>query len=60
MNEQRQLDITQMNVDQLKAIAFDLVCQRDQAIQNLQVISQEIVKKQQGEIRPDAEAEWWL
>ncbi len=40
------LDITQMTVEQLKALAYDQLATIENAQNNLKVVNEEIVKKQ--------------
>ena len=39
------MNITELSDVELKALAFEQICQRDQANQNLQVIVEEIAKR---------------
>ncbi len=45
-----QIDITQMDVPNLKALAFDQIQERDRAVNNLNIIYQELQKRQMQEI----------
>lgn len=39
------MDISKLSDTELKALAFEQICQRDQADQNLQMIVEEIAKR---------------
>ena len=52
------MNITELSDIELKALAFEQICQRDQANQNLQVIVEEIAKRskaKQDEIKPETD-----
>jgi hypothetical protein len=46
------MDISKMTVEQLKALAFDFIKQRDIAAQNLTVVLQELDKREK-EVKND-------
>lgn len=55
------MDITKLNVQELKALAYDLLVQANQYQNDLNVVNQEIQKRSQQDLNPtdntDAESE---
>lgn len=51
------MNIAELSDIELKALAFEQIVQRDQAVQNLQVIVEEIDKRSKAkqEIKPEAD-----
>lgn len=46
LNQKEKIDLSKMNVEQLKALAYDFHIQARLANNNLSVVEQEIVKRQ--------------
>lgn len=45
------MDITKLSVVELKAMAFDEILKSEQASNNLKVLNQELVKRNQPEVK---------
>jgi hypothetical protein len=47
-----QKNINDMDITTLKALAYDLIAQREQATQNLQAVNQVIARKSEPAVQP--------
>ena len=47
------MNLKEQTLEQLKALAYDLLAQRDQINQNLQIVNNEIAIKSQEEVKKE-------
>jgi hypothetical protein len=52
---QQTIDLTKLSVDELKALAYDCICQVNSFQRNLQTIEQEIAIRKQQQVVPEKE-----